>query len=301
MRVTSLMIFNNSALNVNDHYGELFKLNEQVSSGKRINRPSDDPVDVGKVSSYKTLLDSINQYSRNIDRGVSLMRTTESALASIEEVLIEAKVLAEQMATGTYSEEQREMLSLQTDLENTAIAAGVPYNDLLRDIGSGGTALLGILGFDVEKYRDVIAKYDRLNKLFADGIIESVDRFTTEGGGSGSITDSKMALLTKSSPSMQVSASSNAQLIADRIEAVLDAAETDGIEIDGRAEMEEWVEEIRKGSLYKKDGGRDIGVTVDQVKKMTVEQLQELAQSGIELSAEIENAAYDRWAELNGE
>lgn len=100
---------------------------------------------------------------------------------------------------------------------------------------------------------------------------------------------------------MQVSASSNAQLIADRIEAVLDAAETDGIEIDGRAEMEEWVEEIRKGSLYKKDGGRDIGVTVDQVKKMTVEQLQELAQSGIELSAEIENAAYDRWAELNGE
>jgi flagellar hook-associated protein 3 FlgL len=115
MRVTSLMLFNNSEMNVNNHYEELFKLNEQVTTGKRINRPSDDPVDAGKVSSYKTLLDSIDQYGKNIDQGDHLLRTTESALANIEEILIESKVLAEQMATGTYSDEQREMLSLQAE------------------------------------------------------------------------------------------------------------------------------------------------------------------------------------------
>ncbi|GAF88486.1 unnamed protein product, partial [marine sediment metagenome] len=94
---------------------KIYKLNEQISSGKRINRPSDDSLDSGKVLDYRNMLSSIDQYKKNVDRGIALLRNTESALAGAEQIFIEAKVVAEQMATGTYSDEQRDMLAAQAE------------------------------------------------------------------------------------------------------------------------------------------------------------------------------------------
>jgi flagellar hook-associated protein 3 FlgL len=109
------MIFNQSVTNINKHYEKIYKLNEQVSSGKRINRPSDDSLDSGKVLDYRNMLSSIDQYTKNVNRGIALLRNTESALAGAEQIFIDAKVLAEQMATGTYTAEQRDMLSVQAE------------------------------------------------------------------------------------------------------------------------------------------------------------------------------------------
>ncbi len=115
MRVTTGMIFSMSAVNIGNQYEQVFLLNEKVSSGKRVNRPSDDPVDAGKVLDYRTLLGALEQYKRNVDRGVSLLRYTESALENAGTVLTEAKTLAEQMATGTYNETQRKALAVQAE------------------------------------------------------------------------------------------------------------------------------------------------------------------------------------------
>jgi len=112
MRVTNLMIFNQSTWHINRQYEEYFKLNEAVSSGKRVNRPSDDPVSMGMILNYRSLSESIEQYKSNIERGVTLLTYTESALADAETVITDAKVLAEQMATGTYNDENRESLSV---------------------------------------------------------------------------------------------------------------------------------------------------------------------------------------------
>lgn len=115
MRVTTKMIYNQAVGNINSQYEQLFSLNEKVTSGKRINRPSDDPVDVSKVLDYRTLLGSIEQYKKNVDRGTSWLRNTESSLSNVEDVLNSAKLLAEQMATGTYTPEQRTMMSGQAE------------------------------------------------------------------------------------------------------------------------------------------------------------------------------------------
>jgi len=141
-------------------------------------------------------------------------------------------------------EHAQEILNIQGDLENTALQSGVPYSEFIRTIGAGGAALAGLAGFDVGKANTIIAKYDRLNKLYADGVINSLDRFSVEGG-TGSITDQKMALLTKSSPNIGVNSASNAQLIADQLQAILDAAETEDIEIDERAEIEAFIKKTK--------------------------------------------------------
>jgi len=115
MRVTTGMVFSQSTININKQYEQLYKYNEAVSSGKRINRPSDDPIDMGRVLGYRTLSSSLEQYQKNIENGMTWLKYTEAALADAEQVFVDAKVLAEQMATGTYNEEQRAMLAVQAE------------------------------------------------------------------------------------------------------------------------------------------------------------------------------------------
>ena len=115
MRVTTGMIYSMTTVNITNQYEQMFLMNEKVTSGKRINRPSDDPVDAGKVLDYRTLIGALDQYKRNVDRGINLLRYTETALEIADNVLVDAKTLAEQMATGTYNETQRTVLAGQAE------------------------------------------------------------------------------------------------------------------------------------------------------------------------------------------
>lgn len=115
MRITTGIIFTQSTININKQFEQLYKYNEAVSSGKRINRPSDDPIDTARVLGYRTLTSSLTQYKKNIENGSTWLRYTEAALADAEQVFVDAKVLAEQMATGSYTEEQRTMLANQAE------------------------------------------------------------------------------------------------------------------------------------------------------------------------------------------
>lgn len=115
MRVTTGMIYSMTSVNITKQYEEMFIENEKITSGKRINRPSDDPIGVPKVLDYRTLLGTLDQYKKNVQQGTNLLRYTESALAQAGDVLTEAKTLAEQMATGSYSEAQRKALAVQAE------------------------------------------------------------------------------------------------------------------------------------------------------------------------------------------
>jgi flagellar hook-associated protein 3 FlgL len=79
---------------------QLFKLQEVVSSGKRINRPSDDPVGTGKILDYRKLLSSIDQYKENITRGKTQIELTESCLEAIDDLVLKARRIAVEQSAG---------------------------------------------------------------------------------------------------------------------------------------------------------------------------------------------------------
>jgi len=111
MRVTNTMIANAATRNVLNASYKLMQIQEQMSSGKKVNRASDDPVSMAKILSCRQGLSQATQYMRNIEHADHLLRQADAALDSVGVQLTKARTLAEQMSTGTYTQEQREIVA----------------------------------------------------------------------------------------------------------------------------------------------------------------------------------------------
>lgn len=86
---------------------ELKRVNEKVSSGKNLNRPSDDPLSLLEGLNLRTGLAQIEQYQRNMKRGESWLNLSESVLSQGLLAVDRAKEIALQMANDTQTAETR--------------------------------------------------------------------------------------------------------------------------------------------------------------------------------------------------
>lgn len=87
MRVTNVMMTNNMKSNINTNKNHLSDLEQQQSTGKKIQRPSDDPIIAVRALKLRTSVSEITQYyERNIPDARSWMQVTESALSRMDEV-----------------------------------------------------------------------------------------------------------------------------------------------------------------------------------------------------------------------
>lgn len=66
------------------------KVLEQISSQKKINRPSDDPSGMSKVLDYRAAKASIAQYNSNIDNAEAWVKMTETSLEQTNDLLGQA-------------------------------------------------------------------------------------------------------------------------------------------------------------------------------------------------------------------
>ncbi|SHJ05782.1 flagellin [Halodesulfovibrio aestuarii] len=108
----SLIINNNSmantaARNLNSAYSDLTKSTERLSSGMRINSAADDAAGLAVREMMRAEVTTLNQGIRNANDAISMIQTADGALSVIDEKLIRMNELAEQAATGTYTDEQR--------------------------------------------------------------------------------------------------------------------------------------------------------------------------------------------------
>ncbi len=76
-------------------------ITEKVSSGKQLNRPSDNPADVQSAVGLNDTLAQLNQYVRNIDNATSKVSAMDTALSSAGDLIQRANELAIQGANGT--------------------------------------------------------------------------------------------------------------------------------------------------------------------------------------------------------
>ena len=86
-----------------------------MSSGKDINRPSDDPYRAGRAIGLRTDLEGMAQHERNIDEALGWQTVTDTALTTITKFSQRARELVVQGATDTLSQSDRNAIAQEID------------------------------------------------------------------------------------------------------------------------------------------------------------------------------------------
>ncbi len=113
MRVTQSMLSTNMLRNLSNSYNKLGKLQEQLATQKKINRPSDDPVVAMLGVGYRGDLNQVQQFNRNISEVNNWLETTDDAIAEGISALQRIRELTLQATNGTYDEGQREAIAVE--------------------------------------------------------------------------------------------------------------------------------------------------------------------------------------------
>ena len=87
MRITNQMISNNSLRNLQASTGKINTLTEQLTTGKKIQRASEDPVIAIRALKLRTTVSQLTQYkNKNIEDAASWLDLTESSISNIEKL-----------------------------------------------------------------------------------------------------------------------------------------------------------------------------------------------------------------------
>ncbi|MFJ8102416.1 flagellar hook-associated protein FlgL [Lysinibacillus sp. NPDC096212] len=115
MRVTQSMLSGNMLRNLNNSYGKMSKLQDQLTSGSKITRPSDDPVIAVKGMGYRRDLAKVEQYTRNMITANSWLDSSDESLNQVGEQMKRVRELVIQAANGTNTPEDRDKIKKEID------------------------------------------------------------------------------------------------------------------------------------------------------------------------------------------
>ena len=115
MRITQSMISQNMLKNISNSYSQIDKYMDQLSTGKKINRPSDDPVVAMRGVSHRYRLGKLEQYERNIAEVNNWMDNSDDAMNEAGQALHRVRELIIQASNDTYEENQRNNISKEVD------------------------------------------------------------------------------------------------------------------------------------------------------------------------------------------
>lgn len=116
MRITNQMMINNTMSNIQVNKNQLNTLDNQLSTQKKINKPSDDPVIAIRALRLRSSLDQVTQYlDRNIPDASSWLDTTEGALDEAYSILQDLYSYCTQGSTDSYSSSERNTIATSLD------------------------------------------------------------------------------------------------------------------------------------------------------------------------------------------
>ena len=107
MRVTQNMLSNIFVRNSQKQTEAMLQRQEQLVTQKRINRPSDDPGGMARLLDGRSTLAAIDQYVENIKQGKTRLEITETTLAQVDDLVQQARQLAEVNSGAEVTPEQR--------------------------------------------------------------------------------------------------------------------------------------------------------------------------------------------------
>lgn len=112
-RLSSANGYDNALRNLTNRYASLSGLQENMTSGKKILRSSDDPTGAGQAERANTRIDRIKTEQRALDTQVSAITQAESTLGKTNDLLTEFRTLTVQAGDGANSPVERDTIAKQ--------------------------------------------------------------------------------------------------------------------------------------------------------------------------------------------
>jgi flagellar hook-associated protein 3 FlgL len=113
MRVTQGLMVNRVLANLSRQTRKILTLQDNISSGLRVNRPSDDPLAARLGINLRTAIGRTEQYLSNINQAGPQLEETATAIGSAMEYLHRVNDLTLQGASGTNSQIQRDNIATE--------------------------------------------------------------------------------------------------------------------------------------------------------------------------------------------
>jgi len=113
MRIGTLQMFRQGVNAMLDQQVKLFNTQNQLSTGKRINSPSDDPTGAARLVGLSESAKTTAQYQDNILAARSRLELEESTLGSVGDALLRVRELAVAGQNNTYGLQERTALALE--------------------------------------------------------------------------------------------------------------------------------------------------------------------------------------------
>ena len=162
LRVSTYNQFRTGEQNIVARQREVLTTQAQLSSGKRINGPADDPLGASDVASIGTSLSQFAQFKRNQDHANYMLNLAESALRGFVEGVQDVQEKLVAAGNGAYTDNDRRVLAeAMRGLRNDLLAVAN------RSDGAGRWLFGGLVGLMTVLIRVV-------NPAFPEGIMLAI-------------------------------------------------------------------------------------------------------------------------------
>jgi flagellar hook-associated protein 3 FlgL len=139
-RVTQSMLTDRSLTNLQGGLSRLAEIQEHLSTGRVLNRPSDNPADAATAMRLRSAVGAQQQYARNASDGLGWLNTLDATLGTAGDAVRRARELAQQGASGSAGQEAREALATEVDQIRAGLVATANTTYLERPVLGGTTA-----------------------------------------------------------------------------------------------------------------------------------------------------------------
>ena len=113
MRVSTNTLYDQGTRSMLQQQSSLLKLQQQLSSGKRIMTPSDDPIGAARAHELSQSLSLNMQYADNRNRAMDSLQQVESTLGNVTNVIQNIRTMAVAAGNPAFSDSERHMMAVE--------------------------------------------------------------------------------------------------------------------------------------------------------------------------------------------
>lgn len=111
MRITNQMMANNYLRDMGNNLNNMQNLNNQLSSGKEIRKPSDNPFKVARSMQLNSDINTNKQYNENIKDTTNWLDTTDESLSQVTNVIQRVRELMVASGNAAYGQDEKKAIA----------------------------------------------------------------------------------------------------------------------------------------------------------------------------------------------